>query len=46
MSPNKSPLEKNAMGKWVQVQGKMSSHILKKSPIALTYSRIVEGVTE
>ncbi len=24
----------------------MSSHILKKSPIALTYSRIVEGVTE
>ncbi len=29
-----------------KVQGKMSSHILKKSPIALTYSRIVEGVTE
>ncbi len=28
------------MVKWVQ------SHILKKSPIALTYSRIVEGVTE
>ncbi len=24
----------------------ISSHILKKSPIALTYSRIVEGVTE
>ncbi len=24
----------------------MSSHTLKKSPIALTYSRIVEGVTE
>ncbi len=24
----------------------MTSHILKKSPIALTYSRIVEGVTE
>ncbi len=24
----------------------MSSHILKKSPIALTYNRIVEGVTE
>ncbi len=29
-----------------EVQGKISSHILKKSPIALTYSRIVEGVTE
>ncbi len=29
-----------------KVQGKMSSHILKKRPIALTYSRIVEGVTE
>ncbi len=29
-----------------KVQGKISSHILKKSPIALTYSRIVEGVTE
>ncbi len=24
----------------------MSSHISKKSPIALTYSKIVEGVTE
>ncbi len=29
-----------------KVQGKMLSHILKKSPIALTYSRIIEGVTE
>ncbi len=29
-----------------KVQGKMSNHILKKSPIALTYSRIVEGVGE
>ncbi len=29
-----------------KVQGKISSHILKKSPIALTYSRIFEGVTE
>ncbi len=29
-----------------KVQGKMSSHILKKSPIALTYSRIVEGEFE
>ncbi len=29
-----------------KVQGKKSSHILKKSPIGLTYSRILEGVTE
>ncbi len=29
-----------------KVQGKMTSHILKKSSIPLTYSRIVECVTE
>ncbi len=29
-----------------KVHGKISSHILKKSPIALTYSRIIEGATE
>ncbi len=34
------------MVKWVQVQGKMWSDILKKSPIALTYNRIVEGASE
>ncbi len=41
-----SPLERNVMVKWVQSpRWDVESHF-EKSPIALTYSRIAESVTE
>ncbi len=41
-----SPPEKNAMVKRVQSPRQDAKSHPEKSPIALTYSRIVEGVTE
>ncbi len=46
MSLNRVHQKRMPLSNECKGQGKMSSHILQKSPIALTYSRIVEGVTE